>query len=391
MKGFILKGSFLVYLLIGFEILIMISPFAVYFYSFYSPVLNLMHSSRLTRWLAEFFLPHFVFFPDLPMKAIGVVQIAAFLAGMFLFLYAAVPLYYCKFTKRGVVTGGIYEKIRHPQYLGFGIAGFGLLLYWPRFFILLLYFTMLFVYYLLARNEEQRMMSRYPDSYEAYMAKVPMFLPGDIGGKAFRFFFGRTSSKRLAIALLYGITIILCSGAALLLRQYSVNKVKLEEINGLSAISVLPESAASMRKVVQMIVSEGEVTARIERANATLAYLMPSDFFLMALVTDLERLYPPDFEKPAGGSTVARFFKIFVNYTKMQIGIYPEPHPLKRIIFVSVRDAHGRPLKGQEVFRLGAKRYAAFHIDMDTNSGQILSIQDLKPRHKWGKVPMPVF
>jgi hypothetical protein len=118
---------------------------------------------------------------------------------------------------------------------------------------------------------------------------------------------------------------------------------------------------------------------------------MPSDFFLMALVTDLERLYPPDFEKPAGGSTVTRFFKIFVNYTKMQIGIYPEPHPLKRIIFVSVRDAHGRPLKGQEVFRLGAKRYAAFHIDMDTNSGQILSIQDLKPRHKWGKVPMPVF
>lgn len=391
MKGFILKGSFLVYLVIGLEILIMISPFAVYFYSFYSPVLNLMHSARLTRWLAEFFLPHFVFIPDLPMKVIGVFQITAFFAGMFLFLYAAVPLYYRKFTRRGVVMGGIYEKVRHPQYLGLGVAGFGLLLYWPRFFILLLYLTMLFVYYFLARNEEQRMISGYPDSYKAYMAEVPMFLPGDIGGKALRFFFGRMSSKRLAIALLYGITILLCTGAALLVRQYSVNKVRLEEVNGLSVISVLPESDDSLRKTVRMIVSEGEVAARIERAQATLAYLMPSDFFLMALVTDLERLYPPDFEKPPGGSTVTRFFKILVTYTKMQIGIYPKPHPLKRIIFVTVRDADGRPLRGKEVFRLGAKRYAAFHVDMDINNGQILSLRDLEPRHKWGKVPMPVF
>lgn len=68
MKEFLLKGTFIIYLLIGLEIFIMISPFAVYFYSFYSPLLD---------------------------------------------------------------------------YLGLGISGFGLLLYWPRFLILILYVTML--------------------------------------------------------------------------------------------------------------------------------------------------------------------------------------------------------------------------------------------------------
>ncbi len=391
MKRFVLRSSFFVYLLIGLEILIMISPFAAYFYSFYSPVLNLMQNSRFTRWLAEFFLPHFVFLDNFLLKAIGALQIATFLGGMLLFFSAAVPLYYRKFAGRGVATGGIYEWIRHPQYMGLGIAGFGLLLYWPRFFILLIYITMLFVYYLLARNEEQRMSSLYPDSYKAYRTKVPMFLPGEIGGKAFRVLSGSMKSKGAALVALYCTTIILSTGTALLVRQYSVNAIILEEINGVSVTSVLPESGASAQTVVRSLLSSKEVIERIEREKATLAYVMPSDFFLMALVTDLERLYPPDFEKPLGGSTVKRFLKIFLTYAKMQLGIYPERHSLTRIIFVSVKDAAGRPLQGKEAFRLGAKRYAVFHVDMNADSGEIRAIQNLNRRNKWGEVPMPVF
>ena len=111
----------------------MISPFAAYFYSFCSPVLNLMHSYRYTGWLTEFFLPLFVFFDNFFMKAMGVIQITPIFVGISLFLYAAIPLYYYKITNRGVVTGGIYKRMRHLQYLDFGIAGFGPLLYWPRF------------------------------------------------------------------------------------------------------------------------------------------------------------------------------------------------------------------------------------------------------------------
>ncbi len=45
-----------VYLLIGLAFLFMISPFALYFYSSYGPVLNLLHRWPATSWLTGFFL-----------------------------------------------------------------------------------------------------------------------------------------------------------------------------------------------------------------------------------------------------------------------------------------------------------------------------------------------
>ena len=60
----LLYGSILAYVLIGIEIVIMISPFALYFYSVYAPILNFLSSSPLTSWTTEFFLPHMVFLDD---------------------------------------------------------------------------------------------------------------------------------------------------------------------------------------------------------------------------------------------------------------------------------------------------------------------------------------
>ncbi|KAB2832745.1 MAG: hypothetical protein F9K51_04595, partial [Candidatus Dadabacteria bacterium] len=144
MKRLLLQGSCLVYLLTGLEIFIMISPFAAYFYSLYSPLMNMLHATPWTDWSTEFFLPHFVFPDSLFLKLVGTIQVLSLCAGVVLFLSAAVPLYLSKFIRRGVVKGGLYRHVRHPQYLGLGIAGFGLLLYWPRFLILITYLTMLF-------------------------------------------------------------------------------------------------------------------------------------------------------------------------------------------------------------------------------------------------------
>jgi protein-S-isoprenylcysteine O-methyltransferase Ste14 len=80
--------------------------------------------------------------------------------GLVLFLSAAIPLYWGRFTNKGVVQISFYSRIRHPQYLFLAMSGFGLMLYWPRFIIVFMYVTMLFVYYLLARNEEWRMQIR---------------------------------------------------------------------------------------------------------------------------------------------------------------------------------------------------------------------------------------
>lgn len=47
------------YVVMVLEILFMISPAALYFYSVYGPALNLLHASPWTSWLTTFFLPHF--------------------------------------------------------------------------------------------------------------------------------------------------------------------------------------------------------------------------------------------------------------------------------------------------------------------------------------------
>jgi hypothetical protein len=52
----LIKGSVtLFYLLIGLEIVIMISPFAGYFYAGYGPLLDFLYGNKTTAWLTGFF------------------------------------------------------------------------------------------------------------------------------------------------------------------------------------------------------------------------------------------------------------------------------------------------------------------------------------------------
>ena len=144
-RKLILISSIVFYVLIGIEIIVMISPFALYFYSVYGPLLELFSNSPYLSWTTEFFLPHMVFVDDPLILAISYLQLLMII-GLILFFSAAIPLYYGRFTGKGVVQISFYSKIRHPQYLFLAISGFGLLLYWPRFIILFMYVTMLFVY-----------------------------------------------------------------------------------------------------------------------------------------------------------------------------------------------------------------------------------------------------
>ena len=145
-------AAFLFYLAIALEVIVMVTPFTAYFYSIYAPILNRLESNPLTAWLTAFFLPHISYTGDPILTALAYLGPILFGLGMAIFFICAFQVYSAKLLKKGVVSRGLYARIRHPQYLGLGIAGLGLLLYWPRFIIMILYLTMLFVYYLLARN-----------------------------------------------------------------------------------------------------------------------------------------------------------------------------------------------------------------------------------------------
>jgi protein-S-isoprenylcysteine O-methyltransferase Ste14 len=76
-----------------------------------------------------------------------------------------------------VATHGFYAVIRHPQYTGLILAGLGLTILWPRFLTLEFLALMVFLYFLLARDEEQRMLRAHPEAYPAYQQRTGMFWP----------------------------------------------------------------------------------------------------------------------------------------------------------------------------------------------------------------------
>mgnify|MGYP001627047515 CR=1 FL=1 len=236
------------------------------------------------------------------------------------------------------------------------------------------------------------MIKQYGRAYIDYMNSVPMFLPKNIGGRIYAFIFGRIKSKTLGVLMLYIISLVISILFALELRNYSISKIPIVPFNGLSAISVLPAQDREIAKILGIIKKGNPLNNNLlssEKAN--LVYVMPSDFFLMAIVTDMERLYPVEFERPLGGNVLIRFIKIFINYTKMQLGLYPDEHDIKRIIFISVKKNTESPLKDKAMFSFGAKRYPLFYADIEVDKGEIISFKQLKPKHKWGESPMPIF
>jgi hypothetical protein len=50
--------------IVALEIVIMISPFAFFFYAVFNPFLHILNQWTITRWLTAFFLPHMIVPPN---------------------------------------------------------------------------------------------------------------------------------------------------------------------------------------------------------------------------------------------------------------------------------------------------------------------------------------
>jgi protein-S-isoprenylcysteine O-methyltransferase Ste14 len=170
-------GGILFFFIMAFEVMIMISPFAFFFYSVFSPVFNFLGQHTATRWATLFFLPHMILPPTLFLKGVRVTGSVLFLLGLAIFAVCALQVYSGKIFKWGIAHRGLYRYIRHPQYLALGLWGMGMAILWPRFIVLATLSLMFVLYYFLAKDEERRMQGLYGTSYQDYMARTGMFLP----------------------------------------------------------------------------------------------------------------------------------------------------------------------------------------------------------------------
>jgi protein-S-isoprenylcysteine O-methyltransferase Ste14 len=77
----------------------------------------------------------------------------------------------------GLVTSGIYGRVRHPQYVGIGLVILGALIQWPTLLTLLMAPVLLASYMRLARHEERGLEARFGEAYRVYQEQVPGFMP----------------------------------------------------------------------------------------------------------------------------------------------------------------------------------------------------------------------
>jgi protein-S-isoprenylcysteine O-methyltransferase Ste14 len=383
-----------VYGLVMFEVVIMVSPFAFYFYAAYGPTLKWLNHSVATAWLTGFLLPHAVFTTS-PFLEFVRWDLGRYFFGLGLlaFFALAAQIYGSKLFGRKLVNSGIYRYIRHPQYLSLGLSAFGLFTMWPRTIILLLFLGMLFAYYFLARVEERRMLA-IDSSYSDYMHHTGMFLPGNPGGRLYRILFGSLRDQKVARSLALASLLVLVLLAGFGLRVYTVRHVaRTAVLPNVEVISVYPMAAMAMRQLASLALSDPSVQQALQReGNATfVAHVLPHDYGMIGMFADVgTRHMTPGNIRFSRFKYLCGWILPFLD-SHVRTDLMGSNRHEYQVVFSRVDSPDGQPVSSGRLFDLSAKMTPVYIADVNATTQQVSRTIDPPRRSFWGDVKMPIF
>jgi protein-S-isoprenylcysteine O-methyltransferase Ste14 len=393
-------GVIILYFVIALEVLIMISPFAGFFYAAFNPLLLFLAQWPATRWLAAFFLPHMVVPPGLFLQAVRVAGSVLSVVGAVIFLVCAGQVYFHKFFRRGPALGGFYRWIRHPQYLGLGATGLGLAILWPRFLTIVLWTVMVGLYYLLSRDEERRMVNQFGDQYREYMVRTGMFLPRRVERAADRLPFQNLPVLRLLFGFV--LLVVVAVGGAFTLRAYTIGRLPLWSEGRITAIAILPGDFIMVEHRMADVLALPEVKSRLDQSSGPiLVYLVPQHYVMQGMIADTG----PQWRLYEHHQTIAMIADwIFHPFQHLQGGHMMTHHDIggapasssaaggmvRRLIFLRL-DSSPPGNTRAAIFGIRTTRVPLFFADVDIHNLVLLDIHSLGPGTGWGRVPTPMF
>jgi protein-S-isoprenylcysteine O-methyltransferase Ste14 len=393
-------GVVFLYFVIALEVLIMISPFAAFFYAAFNPVLLFLDRWPATRWLSAFFLPHMVLPPGLFLKAVRVAGSVLFVAGSVVFLACAFQVYFHQFLRRGPALGGLYAWIRHPQYLALAATGLGLAILWPRFLTIVLWSVMVGLYYLLARDEERRMVSQFGDRYRAHIARTGRFLPRGLERMVGRLPLLRTPVLGAFLGFL--LVAAVAVGGAFALRAYTVGRLPLWSEGRVAALAILPGDAFMLEHRMGEVLELPGVRSRLAEApGSILVYVVPTQYVMQGMIANTGgewQLYRHHQTLPMIADWI---FHPFRHLQGGHMAMHhdsgrPEAPPagpsgvVRRLIFLRVEPS-GRVATPRGLFGINSVRVPRFFADVDIHNLTLLHVESLGPGTGWGRVPTPMF
>ena len=284
-KNTVVKGTFwsaaLFYIIIAFEFFYMAGPFAMYFYSIYAPALNFFNDITIISWVNSFFLPHIVRHTSSAfINSLSIIGAILAIVGFLAFCVGACQIYYSKLMKKGVVTGGIYNLIRHPQYASFMVCSLGLLILWPRYIGAIMFITMIFAYYLLAKMEERECTVKFKQPYIDYKNRTNMFLPFRIKTV---FKLPNSGVKKILVPIAtYLTSLVIVLGVARGLQIMSINSLHSTYTSNSINISVSEMSEDVINHILHIVESNSDVISVISEHNDQtmyLNYILPTTWF----------------------------------------------------------------------------------------------------------------
>lgn len=366
--------AWIVHVLIVFEILFMISPFALYFYASYGPALNTLHLSPATAWLTSFYLPHVSHTASPLLQAVKPVAYGLVYGGLLLFAVGFVHIYGSKLLGRGAVTGGLYRYVRHPQYVALAILGLGTTLLWPRFLVLIMYVSMLFLYVALASHEEALCERKFGDDYRAYRERTGRFLPRSLESAARlpRWWPSSRRQRWMATAAIYLATVGVACGLALGLRHYSLGELSALFQDDAAILSPAVLETEVLRDAYRTALDSPQVRQTLSAADPPakyLVYVLPREWHLADLPLD-----PLEVVLRFGG-----------HYT-------PADFDSQRfkLLFTRVK-SHAPSPSGRRLITRTYGRDPLLLAEVDLEARKVTAVSEPPPHVIWGDIPTPLF
>jgi protein-S-isoprenylcysteine O-methyltransferase Ste14 len=410
-QNIIAKGGIVVFFIMAFEVMIMISPFAFFFYTVFNPVFHWLGTYPATRWLVHFFLPHMLLPPTLPLKIIRISGSVLFVLGCIMFIICALQVYLGKIFKWGIATRGIYRFVRHPQYTSLGIWGAGMAILWPRFIVLFTLSIMFALYYFLAKDEERRMTGLYGDSYKKYMTDTGMFFPNIWKNEPK----SSVSSDVFHVGNIFALAslVLIVIGAGFACRQLTLNSLQLKSKDNVTLVSIMPEDSPKETVILSALQLRG--VDFLNKKNDYLGYEMPVDYIMQGMIanTGMEShlykqhhtiglvidwiFHPFEHLRRSPVAHMAKMKNVDPSMARRHhcpLGIDNQNMDCnncdyRRVIFVKVDNPANKHISQKELFAFNTNRIPVGFIDINIKTGEIINRVRVRSKTAWSDVPTP--
>jgi len=371
------RSLWMFYVVIVLEILYMISPFALYYYSLYKVPLAFLQARPATAFLTLTILPHFAHQTSPLIHFLQLVSWPLILLGLALFLVAFVQIYRAKLRRGGAVAGGLYRVVRHPQYAALAVLGLGCSIYWSRFIVCLTYAVMLFLYYFLARQEERLCLEKFGDAYRKYLETTGMFLPRAVARRLPRLPVRLPAGgwRRLAaIVSLFVLYMAVVTGGCFALRRHALSGlVTLTEGQRLLlAVADIPRG--DMAAAGRLAAADPRVREMRQKAGLgrELIYILPAGWGIPELGVAPHIDGNAFLGNPGGHGNAAVF----------------APHALVVLI---CRPILSKPCSVADTLFHAVGFIPYLEVGVDLRAGRVLSCRRRTDRGQWDGIPVPLY